>query len=104
MVKYKTQQLRVPDHIADLIRGSHPQIKRKLKAALQIVLNDPHEGKSLKAELEELKSFRVGRMRIIYRVAKDGIVEVVAIGPRKTIYEETYRLLKKKLPKIIRSI
>jgi len=46
-------------------------------------------------ELRGLNSFKVGRFRIIYKVAPKRIIEIVAIGPRRTIYEETYRLLKK---------
>lgn len=80
----------------ELIRTMHPDIKKKIKAALQTVLNDPHSGKELKDELEGLQSFKVGKLRVIYKTAKDkGIIEVVAVGPRKTIYEETLRLLQR---------
>jgi mRNA interferase RelE/StbE len=84
------------DETAELIRTLHPDLKRKIKSALQTVLSDPQSGKSLKDELEGLQSFKVGEFRVIYKSAKDkGIIEIVAIGPRKTIYEETLRLLKK---------
>ncbi|MEX1347887.1 MAG: type II toxin-antitoxin system RelE/ParE family toxin [Desulfobacterales bacterium] len=90
--KYK---IRVPDEIADLIRGSHPQLKRKIKAGLKHILADPQTGKSLKDELIGLKSYRVSRFRIIYRISTENIIDLVAIGPRKTIYEETFRIVKK---------
>jgi len=86
----------VPADVAELIRNLHPVIKRKVKASLQRILKDPGAGKSLKDELEGLRSFRMGRMRIIYRLSGREIIEVVTIGPRKTIYEETLRLLKKR--------
>ncbi|MBI4825954.1 MAG: hypothetical protein HY807_05970 [Nitrospirae bacterium] len=35
-----------------------------------------------------------GRFRIIYREARN-VIEIVAIGPRERIYEDTYKLLKK---------
>jgi len=54
----------------------------------------PGEGKPLQRELEGYKSFRIGKFRIIYRVTTKEI-EVVAVGPRRTIYEETKRLMKK---------
>jgi len=38
----------------------------------------------------------VGRFRIIYRVAARRVIELIAIGPRRTIYEETLRLLRRK--------
>ena len=88
-------RLRVPDEIVDLLRSLHPEIKRKIKAALDLIASDPAVGKSLRDELRGLKSFKIGRFRIIYKVASKRIIEIVAIGPRRTIYEETYRLLKK---------
>jgi mRNA interferase RelE/StbE len=90
------RRLRVPADVAELIRNLHPVIKRKVKASLQRILKDPGAGKSLKDELEGLRSFRMGRIRIIYRLSGREIIEVVTIGPRKTIYEETLRLLKKR--------
>lgn len=84
------------DETAELVRSLHPDLKRKIKAALQAVLIDPQSGKALKDDLEGLQSFRVGKFRMVYRIAKDkGIIEVIAIGPRKTIYEETLNLLRK---------
>lgn len=88
-------RLSAPDETADFLRSLHPEIKRKIKAALNLIASDPGVGKSLRDELRGLKSFQIGRFRIIYRVASKRIIEIVAIGPRRTIYEETYRLLKK---------
>jgi mRNA-degrading endonuclease RelE of RelBE toxin-antitoxin system len=70
----------------------HPERKRKLRAALADILGDPTCGKALKDELEGYWSLAVGRSRIIYRVAPHSI-EIVAIGPRETIYEEAARQL-----------
>ncbi|MEW6108562.1 MAG: type II toxin-antitoxin system RelE/ParE family toxin [Nitrospirota bacterium] len=86
----------MPDETAELVRTLHPDLKRKIKAALQTVLNDPRSGKTLKNELEGFRSFKVGKFRVVYKTARDKrIIEVVAIGPRKTIYEDTLRLLKR---------
>jgi mRNA interferase RelE/StbE len=87
--------LRVPDEVVALIRGCHPQLKRKIRAGLRHILTEPDSGTSLKDELEGLRSYRISRFRIIYRIASTQIIEVVAVGPRKTIYEETYRIIKK---------
>ena len=83
------RRLRVPHEVAALVRGLHPALKRKVRAALQAILDDPHSGKALRNELRGLRSYRVGRFRIIYRLRRD--VELVAIGPRDSIYVETYR-------------
>ena len=73
----------------------HPDLKKKVRASLQLILSDPHSGKSLKDDLSGLWSFRVGSFRIIYRIPDDIVIEIVAIGPRERIYEETFKLLKK---------
>jgi len=92
------QKLRVPDEVVALIRGCHPQLKRKIRAGLRQIVTEPESGKSLKDELEGLRSYRISRFRIIYRLSSKQIIDVVAIGPRKNIYEETYRIIKKEAP------
>ena len=87
-------KLRVPVEIVTFIRGCHPKLERKIRAGLQHIVTEPETGKSLKDELAGLKSYRIGRFRIIYRISSKKIIDVVAIGPRKTIYEETYRIIK----------
>ena len=59
------------------------------------IVADAHIGKALRDELTGLRSHRVGRFRIVYRIAPNA-VEIVALGPRRIIYEETFRLIKKK--------
>jgi len=86
--------IRVPDHVTERIRGMHPELKRKVRDSLKIILDNPYEGKALKDELSGPRSLRVGRFRIIYRLDQT-VVEIVAIGPRERIYEDTYRLMKK---------
>lgn len=85
--------LRIPDDLAILIRKMHPQLKRKIQAALTDIIHDPNCGKQLKLELAGLWTYGIGRFRITYRFGADKIIELVALGPRKIIYEETYRLL-----------
>jgi len=87
--------LRVPDGVASLSRGLHPAIKSKVRAALQEIVPNPTCGKSLKEELAGLRSFRLGRLRIVYRLADDRVVEIVTLGPRRTVYEDTYRLVRR---------
>ncbi|MDP3284487.1 MAG: type II toxin-antitoxin system RelE/ParE family toxin [Desulfobacterales bacterium] len=90
----RVHSLRIPDETATVIRGMHPELKKKIKSGLKAILEEPHTGKLLRNELTGLRSFRVSRFRIIYRVVKKE-VEIVAVGPRIRIYEETYRLLQK---------
>ena len=89
-------KLRVSNETAELVRSLHPDLKRKIKAALQAILIDPQAGKALKDDLVGFRSFRVGKFRVVYAKPSDKmIIDIVAIGPRKTIYEETLRLLRK---------
>lgn len=86
-------RIKLPAEVADLIRSLHPQIKRKIRTALNEILNEPASGKQLRGELSAYRSFRVGKIRIIYR-EKDGIIEIAAIGRREVIYYETALLLR----------
>ena len=96
-MKEPMHKIRVSHRVRELVREMHPHLKRKIKASLKIVLSNPNEGKVLKDELAGLRSFRVGRLRIIYRVEKN-VVEIVTVGPRERIYEETFLILKKEGP------
>ncbi len=93
-MKQPIKKLKVPDTVAELIRNLHPHLKKKVKASLQAIVSDPYLGKPLKDELVGLRSFRVSRFRIIYRISDKKMLEIIAIGPRECIYEETFRLLK----------
>ncbi|HUN68744.1 MAG TPA: type II toxin-antitoxin system RelE/ParE family toxin [Burkholderiales bacterium] len=86
-------KLRVPPALAALVRELHPQIKRKLRGALDAIAADPGCGKPLKEELAGLWSLRVGKFRVIYRVRTGRRIDLVAFGPRERIYEETHRLV-----------
>ena len=90
------RKLKVPDSVAELIRNMHPHLKKKIKASLQSIITDPYLGKALKDELASLRSFRVSRFRIIYRISDERLIEIIAIGPRECVYEDTFRLLKRK--------
>jgi mRNA-degrading endonuclease RelE of RelBE toxin-antitoxin system len=72
-------RLRVPDRVAETIRGLHPTLKQQIRTALQFLIERPTAGKALKNELAGLRSYRVGRARIVYRLAGERIIEIVAI-------------------------
>lgn len=92
-MKRTAYKLNIPNYIVNIIRGIHPNLKKKIKASLQIILSDPFSGKSLKEELEGLKSYRVSKFRIIYRISNRKKIDIVAVGPRKSIYEETFKII-----------
>jgi mRNA-degrading endonuclease RelE of RelBE toxin-antitoxin system len=75
---------------ADVVRQLPPEPKRKVRAALAELLRDPDLGEPLERELTGMRRIRVGRLRIVYRVSAVAL-EIVAIGPRRTIYAELER-------------
>ena len=95
LVKYT---FKVPDDVAELVRKLHPNIKANLRKAMQLIGQDPYSGKMLKDELAQLRSYRVKKYWIIYRIAtQENILEIIAIGPRKNIYEETFQIMSKEI-------
>lgn len=87
-------KLKIPNHLIELIRGLHPHIKKKVRFSLEKVVNCPYTGKALKEELAGFYSYRIGNFRIIYRISEHKVIELVAIGPRRTIYEETLKIIR----------
>ena len=61
-MRYK---LRIPNDTVSLIRGLHPELKKKIRAALLEITDDPLSGKPLKDELHGLWSYRIKKIRII---------------------------------------
>lgn len=93
----------VDGEVAQLIRQLHPNRKKKIKQALKAMARDPLQGKPLQEELSGFMSYRVGTLRIIYTIdEKKKNIHIVALGPRRCIYEETekelYRYKKKLKP------
>ena len=88
-------KLVVPKDVQELISTMHPSLKKKVKASLKIILSAPHSGKALMEELSGLRSFRIRSFRIIYRIKEPDRIELVAMGPRERIYQETFRIIQK---------
>ena len=88
-------KVRLPPETAAAVCRLHPHLKSKVRYALEAIVADPHVGNLLKDEFEGLMSFRTGGFRVIYPVNTGSRIEIAAIGPRRVIYEETLRLLKK---------
>ena len=95
MTRYR---LEMPRLLRDLIRHLPPELKAKVKAALRSIAADPHITKELRDDLAGLRSYRVVRSRVIYRIA-GSTVQIVALGPRADIYERAATELSKKLRK-----
>ncbi|MBI2067465.1 MAG: type II toxin-antitoxin system RelE/ParE family toxin [Deltaproteobacteria bacterium] len=76
-----------------------PVLKRHVKESLRQIAKNPHEGKPLEEDLKGYFTYRVGKLRIIYAIdSSKKAVHVVAIGPRRVIYEELSKRLKTRSP------
>jgi mRNA-degrading endonuclease RelE of RelBE toxin-antitoxin system len=88
----------MPRVMRDLIRHLPPELKAKVKATLRSISDDPYRANELRDELAGLRSYRVARSRIIYRIV-GSMVQIVALGPRADIYERAAAELSKRLRK-----
>jgi mRNA-degrading endonuclease RelE of RelBE toxin-antitoxin system len=79
--------------VSDQIAALHPGIKRKVRAAVDDVLQGRERGKPIRVELSGLFSVRLGKFRLILRPHSGGDLEIVAFGPRSSVYEEAARLI-----------
>ena len=86
----RSRRVRLLPKTADVVRQLPPERKRKVRAALAELLRDPDLGEPLERELTGLRRIRVGQLRIVYRVSALA-VEIVATGPRRSIYAELER-------------
>jgi len=76
--------------VAERIRRLPPELKRAVREAIRAVGTDPRRGEPLRRELEGYLKFKVRRYRIVYRVDRESrTVSIVALGHRRTVYEET---------------
>ena len=66
-----------------------------MRAALDRLAQDIEAGKALQGDLRGLRSLKVARFRVIYRASTRRVIEIVTIGPRDRVYEETLRLVKR---------
>jgi mRNA interferase RelE/StbE len=73
---------------ARAIRRLDPQIQRRVRKAIEALVQDPTRGKALHLSLNGLRSWRTGDFRIVYRLAEGNLeVLVVAVGHRRDVYD-----------------
>jgi mRNA interferase RelE/StbE len=73
---------------ARAIRSLDPQVRARVRAAVERLTEEPTRGKPLQLTLRGLRSWRTGDWRIVYR-ATDQLLEilVVAVGHRREVYD-----------------
>jgi mRNA interferase RelE/StbE len=87
-VRYTTSAARA-------IRKLEPQIRRRVRRAIDDLLKQPDRGKPLQLSLKGFRSLRVGDFRIIYHVLQERVqILVVAVGHRRNVYDRLERRLR----------
>jgi mRNA-degrading endonuclease RelE of RelBE toxin-antitoxin system len=69
------------------LRALPPSERALLRATFDKIRDDPNAGKHLRGEFAHLRSWRVGAFRIIYQYSQ-GVVRIVNIGHRSTVYRQ----------------
>lgn len=80
----------------EVIRHLPPLPKSRIREAFHLIAKNPQCGKPLQEILKGLYSYRVGTLRIIYKInTAKKTVSVITIGPRRFVYEELEKSLSK---------
>jgi mRNA-degrading endonuclease RelE of RelBE toxin-antitoxin system len=83
--KYKVVLSRQAERFFKKLEGNDKTNVGECLISLEV---DAFAGKRLHGDLKENFSLRVGKLRIIYMVSeKDKVVCVMAIGPRRSVYQ-----------------
>ena len=61
--------------------------KERIANVISEILENPDKFKPLRYELKGLRSARVGKWRVIYRVEGEEVI-ILSIGHRKNVYEK----------------
>ena len=89
------RSLILSETLDELIRPLPPLLKQKIRKSVEEILENPASGKSLIEDLQGSRSYKVGKLRIIYR-EQGSSIELVDIGKRKTIYLKVALEIKKR--------
>ncbi len=80
---------------AKAIRSLDPQVRAKVHAAIERLMEDPTRGKPLQLTLRGLRSWRTGDWRIVYRATQEKLeILVIAVGHRRDVYDRLHERLK----------
>ena len=83
------------ESVKTTLRRLAPIPKRTLRKALRELETDPFFGEPLEGKLADLHKLSVKNYRIIYKIVKEQKeIQVVAVGPRKTIYLDLLEILR----------
>ena len=63
------------------------QLKERIIKSIEKLRDNPYSGKPLSYDLSGLRSLRVGKYRVIYKIdEKNRIIWLISVGHRKDVY------------------
>jgi mRNA interferase RelE/StbE len=87
--------VRYTETAAKAIKKLDPTVRKRVRAAIDALREDPHRGKPLQLTLKGLCSWRTGDWRIVYRIRRSRIEIVHATtGHRREVYDRLRSLLR----------
>lgn len=87
--------VRYTETAAKAIKKLDPTVRKRVRAAIDALREDPYRGKSLQLTLKGLYSWRTGDWRIVYRIDGEKIeILVVTVGHRREVYDRLRSLLR----------
>ena len=76
---------------AKALRSLDPQVRSRVRKAVETLREDPLRGKPLQFELKGLRSWRTGDYRIVYAVQNQVLrILIVAVGHRREVYQQIW--------------
>ena len=85
---YRTELGRQAAKDLEKIFRSDKKLYQRFVNALQVIAQNPMEGKPLHGELKGLRSYRLGSYRILYEVRHgELLVVIIDLGHRREIYK-----------------
>jgi mRNA interferase RelE/StbE len=90
-----TWTVRYTETAAKAIKKLDPTVRKRVRAAINALREDPHRGKPLQLTLKGLYSWRTGDWRIVYRFDGEKIeILVITVGHRREVYDRLRDLLR----------
>ena len=81
-------RIRYTTSAAKAVGRLDPQVRRRVRAAVETLADDPLRGKPLQLTLQGLRSWRTGDWRIVYRIVEDRVeILIIAVGHRRDVYD-----------------
>jgi mRNA-degrading endonuclease RelE of RelBE toxin-antitoxin system len=87
------RKVRLPDDIREALAKLHPEVKGKVRAAIEAIAEDPTVGVRLEDELAGFRKIAVGSWRVVYR-DEVAAIRIHAVGRRATVYSELIERLR----------